>query len=217
MKSSIESHKDTIIFSIDCDYKYLYFNTAHSDAMRFAYGREIETGMNFLECIATDDDRNFLKGNVDQALSGESNSHIRTFGKVNIDYYETFFSPVLNEKNEITGCTVLARNITERMLAEQALRDSETKFKEIINQINDVIIVFDRTGKIIIWNKGAEQICGLKAEDALDRNIVDVQFRFISENASVLQHLDNSEETAMLEGLLSFSLKKPLELSLSTR
>jgi PAS domain S-box-containing protein len=86
-------------------------------------------------------------------------------------------SSFLQENNK-TFFLASVIDITERKRAELALKESETKFREIINQINDIIIVFDEQGKIVIWNKGAEQICGLKAEDILDRNIVDVQYQF---------------------------------------
>lgn len=177
LESIIESQKDTIIFSVDRDYNYMYFNKAHRDSMKFAYDKDIRTGMSILDCISSDEDRKLIKENIDRSLRGESISYIQIFGEVNRAYYESFFNPVLNEKNEIIGCTVLARNITERIKAEQALKDSEAKFKEIINQINDVIIVFDEQGKIIIWNKGAEQVCGLRADDAINRNIIDIQVR----------------------------------------
>jgi len=177
LMSSIESQKGTIIFSTDQDYKYLYFNNAHLDSMRFAYSKDIKIGMNILDCISSDADRKVIKESLDHALRGESITHIQTFGNTNRAYYESFYNPILDEKNQIIGCTVLARNITDRILAEQALKDSEIKFKEIINQINDMIIVFDDQGKIIIWNSGAEMMCGLKAEEVLNKNIVDIQIQ----------------------------------------
>jgi PAS domain S-box-containing protein len=177
LMSSIESQKSAIIFSIDRDYNYLYFNKAHADAMKFAYNADIHPGMNFLDFISSDDDGKLLKENIDDSLRGESHSIIQTFGDTNIANYEVFFNPVVNEKDEIIGCTCLARNITERVQAEQALKESETKFREIINQINDAIVVFDGQGKIVIWNNGAEQLCGLRDHEILDRSIVDVQYQ----------------------------------------
>lgn len=180
LTSSIESQKDTIIFSIDCDYNYLYFNKAHWESMKFAYNKDVKSGMNILDCISSDNDRKLARKYFDRALRGESYSIIQTFGDINIAYYESFFNPVLNEKNEIIGCTGLARNITQRKNAEQTLIESETKFKEIINQSNDGIIVFDEQGKIVVWNNGAEQICGLKADAFLNQNIVDVKYQFVT-------------------------------------
>jgi PAS domain S-box-containing protein len=177
LKSSIESQKDTIIFSIDPNYYYLYFNKAHSDAMKFAYNVDIQIGMNFLDCISSSDDKRLLKENIDKALIGESHCIIQTFGDTNIDYYEVFFNPIRNEKDEIIGCTSMARNVSKRKKAELALKESETKFREIINQINDGIIVFDGKGEIIIWNKGAEKICGINANDILNKSIVDFLYQ----------------------------------------
>jgi PAS domain S-box-containing protein len=177
LRSSIESQKGTIIFSLDKNYHYLYFNKAHSEAMKFAYNADIKTGVNFLDCVSKEDDRKLLKANFDLAFKGESNSIIQTFGDTNIDYYEVYFSPIVNERDEIIGCSNLARNISERKKTEQALKDSEVKFKEIIDQISDVLIVFDEQGKIVIWNKGAEQVTGLKADDTLNRSIVDIQYQ----------------------------------------
>jgi PAS domain S-box-containing protein len=178
LMSSIESQKETILFSIDQNYRYLYFNKAHWESMKFAYNTDVKMEMNILDCISSDDDRALLKLNFDRALRGESHSIVQTFGNYNPAYYEVFFNPIENEKGEIIGCTGLARNITERKKAEEALKESEKKFKEIINQINDIIIVFDEEGKIVIWNNGAEKICGLKADEILNRNIVDVQYEF---------------------------------------
>jgi PAS domain S-box-containing protein len=44
LMSSIESQKSAIIFSIDREYNYLYFNKAHTDEMRFAYNAEVFPG-----------------------------------------------------------------------------------------------------------------------------------------------------------------------------
>ena len=177
LRSSIESQQGTTIFSIDLDYQYLYFNKAHRNDMKFAYDADIEIGASLLDYVSSPDDKELLKKNFDRALKGESHSVVQTFGETNLAYYEAFFNPIVNEKDEIIGCTGLARNITERKQVELALKESETKFKEIINQINDGIIVFDEQGKIIIWNKGAEKICGITANDILYKSIVDFRYQ----------------------------------------
>ena len=178
LKSSIESQKDTIIFSIGKNYEYLIFNKAHADAMKFAYNTDIEIGRDMLVCISSDVDRKRLKANFDRALNGESHSITQTFGTSNLGDYEVFYNPIFNDNNEIIGCTGLARNITDRLKMELALKESETKFKEIIDQINDGIIVFDEKGKIFIWNQGIEEISGLKARETINKNIVDIRYQF---------------------------------------
>ena len=178
LMSSIESQKGAIIFSTDLHNRYIYFNKAHLEFMKFAYNKDIKTGMNILDCISSDHDRKMVKENLDLALKGESTSIIYSIGDINTDFHEVFVNPIVNENNEVIGSTSLSRNITERIKTDQALKESETKFKEIINQINDGIIVFDEPGKIIIWNQGATNISGLKADETINRNIVDVRYQF---------------------------------------
>ncbi len=177
LTSSIESLRDTIIFSLSISYKYLIYNKAHYEGMLFAYGARIEEGTNMLDYITVEKDRAVLKDSFDRALNGESMSFIHSFGEVNVDFYELFIDPIRNENNDIVGCSCAARNVTERKNIEKALKDSETKFREILDQIYDAIIVFDEKGKIVIWNKGSENLSGIKAEMALDREISDIRVR----------------------------------------
>jgi PAS domain S-box-containing protein len=128
--SSIENQKDTIILSIDLNYRYLYFNKVHKHDMKMAYNVDVELGMNILDGITSDDDRLVAKENYDRALRGESHSNIRTYGNIRQAFYESFFNPIRNNKNEIIGATALARNITERMQAETELIKAKEKAEE---------------------------------------------------------------------------------------
>jgi PAS domain S-box-containing protein len=205
LMSSIESQKETIIFSTDQNYHYMYFNKAHWDSMKFAYGSDIKTGMSILDCITSESDRKVIRNSINSALKGVSGSHIRTFGEVNLAYYESFFNPIIDENKKVIGCTVLARNITARINAEKALRESEIKLRAIINQINDTILVFDEQGKIIIWNRGAEMMCGLKAEEALNKSIIDVQVQLTpppGNNREVIEKVIN--------GIIKFEMPERL-------
>jgi PAS domain S-box-containing protein len=130
LKSSIESQKDTILLSIDKNYHYLYFNSAHAKVMKHAYGKEIEVGMNILDCITSDEDRTIAKDNYDRALRGETHSNVRIYGKENSACYESFFNPILNDRNEIIGATGLARDISERKKTEEALVENQKRFEK---------------------------------------------------------------------------------------
>jgi PAS domain S-box-containing protein len=131
LKSSLESQKDTILLSIDKDYRYLYFNKAHQDAMQYAYQKDIGLGMNILDCITSSEDRLIAKENYDRALHGENHSNIRVYGDVNLAYYESFFNPILNDDNEIIGATGLARNINDRIYAEQEIKSQNEELQNL--------------------------------------------------------------------------------------
>lgn len=131
LKASLESQKDTILFSINKNYEYLYFNSAHENVMKYAYGKQICIGMNVLDCISDEKDRITAKENYDRALSGESHTNIRIFGDENKAYYESFFNPIKNQDNEIIGATGLARDISERKKSELALIEREKELRQL--------------------------------------------------------------------------------------
>ena len=130
LKSSIESQKDTILLSIDNNYRYLFFNKTHSDVMKHTYKTDVAVGLNILECITSNEDRVAEKENYDRALRGESHSNIRAYGEQEPIYFESFFNPILNENNEIIGATALARDITKRIQAEQEKTKLENQLQQ---------------------------------------------------------------------------------------
>jgi diguanylate cyclase (GGDEF)-like protein/PAS domain S-box-containing protein len=121
LKSGIESQKNMIILAIDNDYNYLFFNGVHKDAMMHAYGKEVEVGMNLLDCITSEIDKVNSRINYGRALNGESYSTIQEYGDKERGYYETFYNPIINENNEIIGTTAFARDITERKNTENEI------------------------------------------------------------------------------------------------
>ena len=135
LKASLESQRNTLLFSIDQEYKYLYFNKAHSDAMKDAYNMDVSLGMNILDCITSGADRKAAKDNYDRALNGETHSNIRIYGDLMLAHYESFFNPIFNENNEIIGATGLARNISARKQAEEAILKSKQQYDNLVSKI----------------------------------------------------------------------------------
>ena len=181
--SSLESQKNTILLAIDRNYRYLYFNKAHSDIMKSAYNKDIKLGMNILECITSDEDRKADIENYDRALNGESHSIIRMYGDIEHAYYESFFTPIINDNKEIIGVTALARNITERKRAEDALLESGRKYSSLFNSMLEGFalheIVCDTSGKPIDYcfldmNPAFEKLTGLKKTDAIGKSILTI-------------------------------------------
>jgi len=131
--SSLESLKNTILLFGDQNYRYLYFNKAYADYMKHAYNKDIKVGMSILECITSDNDRKSFQDYYGRALKGESQTNMRISGELEIAYYENFYNPIVNDKNEITGVTVLSINITERKHAEAELEKWANIFKPKTN------------------------------------------------------------------------------------
>jgi PAS domain S-box-containing protein len=158
--SSLESQIDTIHFSIDKNYRYLYFNGAHCESMKKSYNTDIAEGMNILDCITVDDDRKVAKNNYDRALRGESHTNVRMYGEGNPAYYESFFNPIINNNNKIIGTTALARDITDRVQKEAEILTITDQWQSTFDSVNDAIWLMDKEHNILRSNKKAELLFG---------------------------------------------------------
>lgn len=178
LHTSIDSQKDTLIFSLDPDYKYLTFNTSHCDAMRNIYNSDTIIGMNILECILSIEDRNSAKENFDRALQGESHSNIKPFGIKEIAYFESFFYPIVSN-NKIVGVSCLSRDITARLQNEEAVKENEEKYRTLFDSNRDSITIFrlNSDGKaenFIDANAATTAIYGYTKEELLKLNLKDL-------------------------------------------
>lgn len=84
----------------------------------------------------------------------------------------------LLSNNQIIG---MLRDSTERTRAQQALVESEQKFRSLVENSPDGITVVDENGRIIEWNRGQEEITGVKRASVIGKQVWDVQFQVLPE------------------------------------
>ena len=63
----------------------------------------------------------------------------------------------------------LQKELDARKQAEQALRESEERFRAVAESATDAIVAADKSGHITYFNQGAERIFGYAARDVISR------------------------------------------------
>ncbi len=131
LRASIESPTNMNIFSVDREYRYLFFNTTHQATMKEYYQSDISINDNILDCINRKENLARVKKSIERALAGEAHVIVSVSG-IEQNYFESRYSPIINDKNEIIGVTAFSFEITERVKSEQRLRQSEAQLEEKI-------------------------------------------------------------------------------------
>jgi PAS domain S-box-containing protein len=106
-------------------------------------------------------------------------------------------APLTDDRGRYAGALAGVIDITMRKRVEEALRGSEEKFRSIIEQSSDGIVLTDDRGKVIEWNRGAERIMGLTRKDVLGSMLWDVQFK------TALETQRSQEAYEQLKSMLS--------------
>ena len=66
------------------------------------------------------------------------------------------------------------RDITERKRADEALRESAAKYKLLTESILDTFTAIDHNLKFTYWNRAAEELVGISANEALGKTVIEV-------------------------------------------
>lgn len=143
--------------------------------------------------LLDEDTREPMQNPIERVLAeniviGRSNHTVliaRDGREISIDHSS---SPLRDDKGRLTGAVLIIQDITERKISETALRESETKFRNLFDYATDAIFVQSLNGRIISVNNQASKLLGYTKEELgkmrfselINENIIDNTFMIYS-------------------------------------
>ncbi|NTU86212.1 MAG: PAS domain S-box protein, partial [Chloroflexales bacterium] len=172
LQAALESMTDAVFIS-DTEGRFVDFNTAFVTFHKFRTRAECATTLAanpaFLDVFLPDGSLAPLdQWAVPRALRGErvtnAEYHLRRkdTGETWVGSYS--FAPIRAGDDTIVGSVVVGRDITERKQTEAALRESEQRYRTLVEQMTQGVLVY-QDEQVVFGNAAAAQIIGCSVED----------------------------------------------------
>jgi diguanylate cyclase (GGDEF)-like protein/PAS domain S-box-containing protein len=178
-RSLVENLRD-VIYELDSQGVVLYISPAVRDML--GYDSSEIVGKNFIELAYKDDQISRAEWFSELRKGIESPSEYRVSNKSGeYKWAQTRVRPII-EDGQFKGARGILLDVTEQRRTEEALRESEEKYRLTFENVADVIYVIDANLNILSVSPSVERILGYKPQDFIGRPVSDLTRIFTPES-----------------------------------
>lgn len=121
------------------------------------------------------DDKPQLSSKLEKANAGKLDHINIEFKILNTDgsyhYMEGTFDAIRNPEGKLESIIMVADDITSRKKVEEALRESEQKYRDLVEDLGEGIVIMDKNFNINFANPAAESIMGVERGGLTNRSV----------------------------------------------
>ncbi len=127
---------------------------------------DFNKGINLLALIAPEERQRAVK-NIQNRMNGQpgAGEEYTAIRKDGSSFPVKIYTSLILENGRMKGLRGISIDISEAQKAEKALKESEEKYRTIIEGFPDIIMVSDLNGNIIFGNPALEEITGISPAD----------------------------------------------------
>ncbi len=169
----IISSTDDMMSFVDKNFVYQAVNEAYLKAHK--KNREDIVGFSVEQLMGKESFHGFVKQNLDAALAGNTVKFQSWFEFAGIGkrFMDLTYHPFRNDHNQVAGIIVCLHDITALKEAEEALRQNELKYKDLVENINDVIFSTDKDGILTYISPVVESWSDYTKDELIGKSIKD--------------------------------------------
>ena len=198
LNAIMESTED-IVFLLDAqDGRLQQFNSAFAREAERTYGVRLRVGMMAQDILPAE--RMPVWAVLFQRVLTTHGSYSTEYLRPSDQkYFEVSFNTIRTE-GQLSGVSVFIHDITARKRGEEALRQSEEKYRLVVTALNEGIVVHSAGGEIIACNPAAECILGLTEDQLKGKTSLDPSWRSIHEDGSPFDGEDHPAMVSLRTG-----------------
>ena len=166
-------------YVIDTDYNVVIINKVAERNLEIAWGKPVSIGTNLLDVIPLKGEEP-IRENFVRAFAGEGFEYEIFLSHPDLPTCVLIqFSPVSDESGRITGVSVIAKDISERKKTEELIRESEERYRALVENAPEALVVFN-VKKLMFVNvsESATRLFGMSKEDLLKIGPVDLSPKY---------------------------------------
>ncbi|MEO6542279.1 MAG: PAS domain S-box protein [Ferruginibacter sp.] len=191
---AIIENTDASIYSLDSDFRYLTFNKLLHDNLEQIYGLDIKPGDNVYDFLEKLNPGEALEWEqvYSKALHGEVVKFEKEFSFDNIYSYFSFAIYPIWEKKTVIGLSCFAFDITKQKQDENAHRQTELRYRQIMETAQEGIWIIDENNLTIFVNKKMCDMLGYSREEMIGRT--NLSFKSKDEQQNTLQRIERRKQ-----------------------
>ncbi len=211
LRQSEEKHRSIVeatrawVWITDADGEFMYTNPAVEAHLGCTPDEFLRAGAGLLH----PDDRLLREDKLAECRArGEGWSGLLTRWRRSDGTYRVFDGdavPIIGPSGEVTGFQGADRDITDRLTAESALKETTVRYRELVENLNDAVYSLDCDGVITFASHAILNILGYEPEELVGRRLVDLACR--EDAAEVADCLERSLGGTCIPGLCRFVTK----------
>jgi len=165
-------------YVIDRNYNVILINETAEKNLERAWGKPVKIDTNLLDVIPETNEP--IKQSFEKVFAGERVEYELQISREGLPAWVLVsYMPVHDESGMITGAYVIAKDISLRKSAEQAIKESEERYRALVENATEALVVLDvEKERFVSVSESAVKLFKMSKEELLKLGPVDLSPKF---------------------------------------